>query len=61
MKTDDIREIRSKVLATSTKVSGHKAKYRLLEMHQRLSDLLPEDFVQDNGESHRRDPRHRAA
>lgn len=35
---DDIQELRKKVLAMTSRV-GRKTRYRLLEMHARLSDL----------------------
>jgi len=37
---DDLRELRDKVLALTADVESLKAKYRLLEMEERLSALL---------------------
>ena len=37
---EDIRELRDKLLALTTVVEGRRAKYRLLEMEERLTELL---------------------
>ena len=37
---DDLRELRDKVLALTADVESLKAKYRLIEMEERLSALL---------------------
>lgn len=37
---EDIRELRDKLVALTTVVEGRRAKYRLLEMEERLTDLL---------------------
>ena len=38
--TDEIRELRDKVLALTCAVESRKAKYRLLEVEERLTELL---------------------
>ena len=38
--TEDIRELRDKVLALTTAVESRKAKYRFIEMQERLTELL---------------------
>jgi len=38
--TEDIRELRDKLLALTTVVESRRAKYRLLEMEERLTELL---------------------
>ncbi|MBI3767729.1 MAG: hypothetical protein HY271_04440 [Deltaproteobacteria bacterium] len=37
--TEDIRELREKVLALAGTLESRKAKYRLLEMEERLTEL----------------------
>ncbi len=37
--TEDIRELRDKVLALTATVESRKAKYRLHEMEERLTEL----------------------
>ncbi len=37
---EDIRELRDKILALTAAVESRKAKYRLVEMEERLTDLL---------------------
>ncbi len=38
--TEEIRELRDKVLALTSAVESRKAKYRLLEVEERLTELL---------------------
>ncbi len=37
---EDLRELRDKLVALTTVVESRRAKYRLLEMEERLTELL---------------------